>query len=85
MVHVHGKEGNTNILQIVLAWYHNCTYLNHLPKYLAKRKINCSKMGYETKSGLRTQDLLYSYVESYAVCIRVDVIEPVQILYTCTA
>ena len=46
-----------------------------------KRKLQCSKGGYETQSGLWAPNLLNS-VESYAVCIRVKVAEPVQISYT---
>ena len=46
-----------------------------------KRKIQCSKGGYETQSGLWAPNLLNS-VESYAVCIMVKVAEPVQISYT---
>ena len=46
-----------------------------------KREIQCSKGGYETRSGLWAPNLLNS-VESYAVCIRVKVAEPVQIPYT---
>ena len=46
-----------------------------------KRKIQCSKGGYETQSALWASNLLNS-VESYAVWIRVKVAEPVQISYT---
>ena len=70
-----------NILQEMLACYLHFTYSNQLLKYFIKRKLQCSKMGYETQSGLRAPNLLY-FVESYAVCISVKVAEPVQISYT---